>query len=209
MQGTPLKLSLAAEPSDIYWFNMKISKTERRNSIIFSYLVMFLSLGFSFVLLFGLQYYQFSLSTASTTTPTTQSSKELIFSYMFTICMTTLTTSINFILAAVCQKLTEAEQHNTKTDYIISLTIKSILSQFLNTALIYYIISVVATITLPDKSSPLNDNGLVMKVTSLIAVSGCIQILLNAVQIGTIFSCLLNKLEFKGETVNMFQVELN
>ncbi len=47
------------------------------------------------------------------------------------------------------------------------------------------------------------------KVTSLVAVSGGIQIFLNFVQVGSLFSCLLNKLKIKGETVNMFQVELN
>lgn len=123
--------------------------------------------------------------------------------------MTTLTTAINFILAAVCQKLTEWEKHKTKTDYVVSLMTKSIISQFMNTAFIYYIIAVVSDITHPEKSSPLSENGLVTKVTSLVAVSGAIQIFLNAAQLGSLFSCLLTRLKLKGETVNMFQVELN
>lgn len=85
--------------------------------------------------------------------------------------------------------------------------IKSILSQFLNTALIYYIISVVANIALPERSSPFSENGLVMKVTSLVAVSGGIQIFLNAAQMGTLFSCILNRFKLKDkETVNSFQI---
>jgi hypothetical protein len=43
----------------------------------------------------------------------------------------------------------------------------------------------------------------------LVAVSGAIQVALNAAQIGTLLSCILAKFQLKGDTANMFQVELN
>jgi hypothetical protein len=87
--------------------------------------------------------------------------------------------------------------------------VKSVFSQFINTAFIYYVFAVIVEITHPEKSHPLNENGLVMKVTSLVAISGAVSIGLNAVQIGSLFNCVLNKFKLKGERINMFQVELN
>jgi hypothetical protein len=73
------------------------------------------------------------------------------------------------------------------------LITKTVGAQFLNTAVIYYIISVVASIYLPpEKISPLSESGLVMKVTSLIAVSGFIEIMTNFVQFGDIFRKIMN-----------------
>lgn len=109
----------------------------------------------------------------------------------------------------VCQKLTEREKHQTKTDYVFSLMTKSIISQFINTAFIYYMIGVVADLTHSQNASVLSENGIVIKVSSLVAVSGGIQIVLNAVQVGNLYNDLLHKLNIKEETVNMFQIELN
>jgi len=78
--------------------------------------------------------------------------------------------------------------------------VKTVFSQFINTAFIYYVFAIISQITHPDKAAPLNENGLVMKVTSLVAVSGAVSIGLNAVQIGSIFTCLLNKYKLKGNT---------
>lgn len=76
--------------------------------------------------------------------------------------------------------------------------------QFLNTAIIYYIISIF------DGVAALDQNGLLMKVTSLIAVSGFINIANNAIQLGTLFSCLMNKFKYNDkDTINMFQIQLN
>jgi hypothetical protein len=81
----------------------------------------------------------------------------------------------------------------TKTDEIISLIVKTVIAQFLNTAIIYYIISLIANIFLfDDIESPLGENGLVMNITSLIAVSGAIQICTNFVQFGEIFNSICN-----------------
>jgi hypothetical protein len=79
--------------------------------------------------------------------------------------------------------------------------VKTVLAQFVNTAVIYYVISLG-----DQRDLPLSDNGLVMNVTSLVAVSGAIQIVLNLLQPGTIFSNLMNWWKYSEETVNMFQL---
>lgn len=126
---------------------MNISDSERRSSIIYSFLIMFMTLIFSFSLIFGLQFYQSSKNNAKKLVGATQNSN-VALNYLFTIAMTTITTAINFLLADFIAKLTAWEKHKTKTDYIVSLMIKTVIAQFANTAVIYYIISVVEKLTL-------------------------------------------------------------
>ena len=65
MLNNVLKISTAAEPSDVYWYNMRILSSQRTKSVIYSYLIMAVSLIISFGLLFGLEYYQLVESTKS------------------------------------------------------------------------------------------------------------------------------------------------
>ena len=75
----------------------------------------------------------------------------------------------------------------TKTDEIISLIVKTVIAQFLNTAIIYYIISLIDIVLSKDIKSSIDDNGLVVNITSLIVISGAIQIVTNFVQFGEIY----------------------
>ena len=61
---------------------------------------------------------------------------------------------------------------------------KTVIAQFLNTAIIYYVISLIPEITDINNTSSLGDSGLVVNAASLIAVSGAIQIALNLAQLG-------------------------
>lgn len=126
---------------------MKISDSERRKSIIYSFVIMFMTLIFSFSLIFGLQFYQSSKNNAKKM-PGAAEHDNVALNYLFTIAMTTITTAINFLLADFIAKLTNWENHKTKTDYIVSLMIKTVIAQFANTAVIYYIVSVVEKLTL-------------------------------------------------------------
>lgn len=96
---------------------------------------MFMALLFSFGLLFSLQFYQSTHYQAS-------SKENVILNYLFTIVVTIITVAINFILAIVINILTHWEKHKTNTDFIVSLMIKTVIAQFINTAVIYYIISI-------------------------------------------------------------------
>lgn len=101
---------------------------------------MFMALILSFALIFGLQLYQSSGAGQN---------KNVALNYLFTISMTTITTAINFLLAVFIAKLTTMENHKTKTDYIVSLMVKTVIAQFVNTAVIYYIVSVAEKLMLP------------------------------------------------------------
>ena len=55
----------------------------------------------------------------------------------------------------------------------------------------------IADIFLLDNiKSPLGEKGLVMNITSLIAVSGFIQIFTNFAQFGEIFTCCYNRFKY-------------
>jgi len=53
-----LKISRTNKPEDIYWYNMKVSDTERKKNIFYSYAILFMLLILSFASLVGLQYLQ-------------------------------------------------------------------------------------------------------------------------------------------------------
>lgn len=45
---------------------------------------------------------------------------------------------------------------------------------------------------------------------SLVAVSGVVNIAMNALQIGSVITCLLNKIKYKNkQNVSAFQMQLN
>ena len=83
-------------------------------------------------------------------------------------------------------------------------------TQFINTAIIYYILAWTTTDPTNPDASILGTEGLVVKVMSLVAVSGVIQIGMNAAQIGSLITWAMNYFKYKpGETYNLFQVHLN
>lgn len=104
---------------------------------------MFMTLIFSFGLIFGLQIFKSSKDNAKRLMAVPGQNQNVALSYLFTIGLTTITTAINFLLADFIAKLTAWEKHKTKTDYIVSLMVKTVIAQFVNTAVIYYIVSVV------------------------------------------------------------------
>ena len=84
------------------------------------------------------------------------------------------------------------------------------IAQFLNTAIIYYIISLIDIVLSKDIKSSFDDNGLVVNITSLIVISGAIQIVTNFVQFGEIYKNIRNHCKYsKEKPVNLFQIELN
>lgn len=102
-----------------------------------------MTLIFSFGLIFGLQIFKSSKNNAKKFMTAPGQTENVALNYLFTIGMTTITTAINFLLADFIAKLTAWENHKTKTDYIVSLMVKTVIAQFANTAVIYYIVSVV------------------------------------------------------------------
>lgn len=117
--------------------------------------------------------------------------------------MTLLTFLVNIGLSFAMDKLTESERHTSKTNHYASLIIKNAFAQFLNTAVIYYIISL-----LHPEIDPLTENGIVVKIMSLVAANGFIEVFWNMMSPKWIVSNCQSSRK-KKHTAKMFQINLN
>jgi hypothetical protein len=52
-----------------------------------------------------------------------------------------ITNFVNFAIKLAMDKLTDLERHKTKTHRVSSFIIKNLLARFINTAIIYYVLS--------------------------------------------------------------------
>lgn len=203
LKGHRLRITEATFPSDIKWKNLRISRVERRNRVIMSYVILCAFLGFGFALLVG-----------------SDRLKALILSNIHdndgmgtlgvTLITTVVTLLINFGLQTLSYKLTEWEHHQNKSNEKFSLTVKLVITQFLNTALIYFILSVIRQ---ENKTGLMSQEGLVFQVSSLIVTSGVIQIIMNIIDIPAVIRILYIKWFYRGKSdddeINEFQVHLN
>jgi membrane associated rhomboid family serine protease len=85
--------------------------------------------------------------------------------------------------------------------------VKLLITQFINTALIYFILSKIIP------KPVLSTAGIVLQVSSLIVVSGFIQILTNAAHIGALMRSVLLWWKYSNveedQPIRKFQVRLN
>jgi hypothetical protein len=89
---------------------------------------------------------------------------------------------------------------------------KNVISQFINTALIIYIINYLSQGFKSKKY--LANEGLVLQVTDLVVFSGLIDVALNIVHQGHIFKSIKNWYNYKhinnkSHKINMLQIDLN
>ena len=97
--------------------------------------------------------------------------------YSLTIFASILTNIINYGIGYVISGLTSFEKHQTRSNHQASMIMKLLITQFTNSALVYYLITVIS-------SRPfMTSAGLIVQVSSLILVSGFINIITNAVNI--------------------------
>lgn len=179
---------------------MKVSDYERKKNVFYSYCILFMLLVVSFGALLGLQFWQMAQSKIHTGAST--SSK--ILSYLISGSQALLTTLINQIIYFVVELLSDTEKHKTKSDRVGSLILKIVISQFLNTSIIYSILYVIKPI------DPLSTYGIVTKVTSLILVSGIFNIVWYAIMpTSTLFSLYYNHIYTPEKPINLFQYQLN
>ena len=95
MNNKSLRISLANKPEDIYWYNMKVTDSERSKNIFYSYAILFMLLVLSFASLIGVQYWQ-----SHTELPTnSEKMADKIKINLFSVAMAILTNVINFILS--------------------------------------------------------------------------------------------------------------
>ena len=124
---------------------------------------------------------------------------------------TVVTLAINTLLKMFSKGLTAWEQHESTNNEKLSLTIKMVVAQFINTVLIYYFIALI--VIKEDINLMLTQNGLVMEISSLVITSGMIQILVNAVNVNATLRNL--KLKWKlgifdeKDEIALHQVKVN
>lgn len=103
--------------------------------------------------------------------------------------------------------LAVSEKHKSKEHENFSIVMKLLITQFINTALIYFIVACVIPIPLLGKT------GIVVQITTLFVTTNLIEIFMNALDSGSLIkkAHLWWKYSRVGEkeSVPMFQVELN
>lgn len=109
-----------------------------------SYIVLTVFLLFGFGLLVGSDRLKaFILSKMKNENEEAAAKEETNFGVMgITLLTTIVTLAINFFLQTLSYILTESEQHQDKSSEKLSLIIKLVLTQFFNTAIMYYLLSI-------------------------------------------------------------------
>ena len=129
--------------------------------------------------------------------------QQILLSYLTLGIQSLLTFIINQILSFAMNLLSILEKHKTKSDRMKSLTIKVIVTQTINTCLIYGFLYIMNPI------NPLSNYGIVKKMTGLVFISGIINIVTSILLPGRTIKKLINLCTIKEEEdskVKMFQV---
>lgn len=90
--------------------------------------------------------------------------------YWPTILATLFILVINFALSIMIHQLTKFEKHQTRTDESVSLVTKLVIYKFINTAIIYYVISIIKPIY-TDKNPYTSSMGLIVQMSWLVVFS--------------------------------------
>ncbi len=134
---TKIKLDMvrAQDPTGINWGNLGISRSEAATRLMISLALTILVLGVSFGGILGLKYLQYHMSKKNNI-------KKWLFQ-LVSIAISLLITGINFVLNLVITELTEIERQETKSSYYASLTVKLIVSQFINTCILPILVQII------------------------------------------------------------------
>jgi hypothetical protein len=128
----------------------------------------------------------------------------LIGGYAIVASQALLVYVINTILAFFLDYLSVYEKHKTESDRQLSLNIKTIITQALNTVGTYAILYLI------DPVNPLSQFGLVNKILNLVVVAGAVNLFYYIVLPVQLFKWLINKCRYQPDKpVHMFQIELN
>lgn len=132
-QSLEISVTNAPEPNDVIWENLEVSNSERRIRILEMIFILLLILGMSFGVLLGISYGQSKIKISNWTVKN-------IVSVVFAI----VTSLFNFIITKVMIKLTEYEKNVSRTNYLLSLSIKLLVFTFLNSSVLVVIVGYLA-----------------------------------------------------------------
>lgn len=124
--GQQLKIANAAHPNDILWSHFKTTSQEKGRRKINTLLLLTFVLLVSFLILLGFSYLLMGTYTSA-----------LPFSKYPFVCIlisSIFLTFSNWVIRKIVKKLVTSEQHKTKINYCTSYLLKSVIAQFVNTA---------------------------------------------------------------------------
>lgn len=179
---------------------MKISDAQRKKDIFYSYCILFMMLVISFAMLMGLQFWEQARAKAKVV----HTILAKLEGYGITALMSIITNIINIILSYSIEGLADMERHKTKSDRTGQLIIKIVITQTINTSIIYSILYMMQPL------SPLSTYGLVAKINSLVVISGLISVVWQIVLPVQTVMKFLNARKYTYENpINLFQIQLN
>lgn len=111
-----------------------------------------------------------------------------------------ITSLINQLLSSIIQILAESERRLSKSGTALSLLTKNVVTQFFNSAMIYYLITFVTPASFLFEMKDLKQ-----KIESLIIIPGVVRIIVNFLNAKYIFK----KFQFEFYSSNNFQIEFN
>lgn len=126
-----------------------------------------------------------------------------------TLVTTVITLGINTFLSFLVYILTDWERHQSMANQKASLVAKLLVTQFINTAMVYIALSKIRG---DDSNELMSEQGLVYQISSMLVLSGFINILTNLINFGEIYQWVYLKYLLWGTDPNdipMFQVTLN
>ena len=170
INGTSVTIRRANKPSDIYWFNMKVKDEERTTYTRYAWGVLIMLLIISFASFVGLELLQ---SHETVRAIDNKNIWQLVKRYAVTASTGLLATGLNLVLGYTIELLSTMERHKTKSDKLSSLIFKNIVTQSINTSVMYLILYFIQPI------NPLGQYGLVNKVISVVIVSGSVSIIFS------------------------------
>jgi len=120
------------EPEDIFWQNFAYTTFQRFQYTLSTYVICLLTIAVSFGIVFGLSYLQEHLYSDDKENGDTN----IFLKYLTSLSITIVTSIINSLIQLVLEKLTFREKPISKSNYVLSLSIKISIFTFLNCAII-------------------------------------------------------------------------
>jgi hypothetical protein len=185
INNNSISISRANKPSEIYWFNLKLTDEDRNTRTYYSWGILIMLLIISLAAFLGLEILQ-SLQVLKTNQDHV-TVLQMIKRYAVTASTGILTTAINFFLGYVIQLLAKMEKHKTKSERLTSLVSKMIVTQTINSSFIYLILYFIQPI------NPLGEYGLANKIISVVIVSGFANIATSILRPGDIYARFQNR----------------
>ena len=120
------------EPDDIYWENFQYTSTQRRLRTFLVFLISILIMAISFACVLGLAILQDSLYDSDKNTEDSNT----VLKYLVSLAITIVISIINTVIEYILGKATYYEKQISKSNYILSLSIKIAIATFLNSAIV-------------------------------------------------------------------------